>query len=185
MSDRIVIEQGSPTLAGLKPASMFSVFFDGTVRDFYREVRRINRILVPKGMRFVPLCIAGRRALMLLYREAQLQRELGQSEVQHILTGLGYDCRNVYEYISEISRRIRQEKAFPHEIGLFLGYPPADVLAFMQDRCACCKAVGCWKAYGNEEEAEAVFRRYRLCTQNYCWAYERGRTLSDLAVMTA
>ena len=59
MSDRIVIEQGSPTLAGLKPASMFSVFFDGTVGDFYREVRRINRILVPKGMRFVPLCIVG------------------------------------------------------------------------------------------------------------------------------
>ena len=185
MSDRIVVEQGSPTLAGLKPASLFSVFFDGPVREVYAEIRRINEILVPKGLRFLPLSITGNRALMFLYRETALNLHIVRSDVQEILAGLGYRCRTTAEYISEISKRIRSGSDFPHEIGLFLGYPPSDVRAFMQHQCEGCKAVGCWKAYGDEEEAQRTFDLYKACTKCYCRQYARGRKLSELAVATA
>ncbi|MBR5180388.1 MAG: DUF3793 family protein [Lachnospiraceae bacterium] len=38
-------------------------------------------------------------------------------------------------------------------MGLFLGYPPFDVKCFMNDSRENVKQVGCWKVYGDEEEA--------------------------------
>ena len=62
---------------------------------------------------------------------------------------------------------------FPHEIGLFLSYPPEDVKGFMADPCAC-KCSGCWKVYGGREAAEKQFARYRKCTGVYCEQWREG-----------
>ena len=52
-------------------------------------------------------------------------------------------------------QRLGQAAEFPHEIGLFLGYPPEDVQGFLENRL--CKCVGCWKVYGDEQAAQNGF----------------------------
>ena len=37
---------------------------------------------------------------------------------------------------------------FPHEIGVFLGYPLEDVVGFIRHRGKCFTCCGCWKSYG-------------------------------------
>lgn len=47
------------------------------------------------------------------------------------------------------------------------------------------QCVGCWKAYGNKERAEAVFKKYRRCAEIYKREYQKGRPLERLVVRTA
>ena len=53
--------------------------------------------------------------------------------------------------------RLAQREDFPHEIGLFLGYPLGDVIGFIKNAGQNCKCVGCWKVYCNECEAIKAF----------------------------
>ena len=71
---------------------------------------------------------------------------------------------------------------FPHEIGLFLGYPPKDVKGFIEEGPRCAKCTGCWQVYGDEEKALKTFERYRKCTEVYCAQVSCGKSLERLTV---
>ena len=73
-----------------------------------------------------------------------------------------------------------EEREFPHEIGVFLGYPPADVQAFCRFGGANCKLCGYWKVYGDVEHARSCFARYDDCRECLCGGIGRGRTLAQL-----
>lgn len=79
-------------------------------------------------------------------------------------------------------RRLHDSDEFPHEIGLFLGYPPEDVSGFIENRPGSCKLTGIWKVYGNAEEASRTFEKYKkcACVYNKCWA--NGSSLERLTV---
>lgn len=72
MSDEMIIRHCSPTLAGLKTGNMFSCPYTD-LKEFYSEVRSLNRKLVPKGVRAVPLRASDGRALLYLYRPKKLE----------------------------------------------------------------------------------------------------------------
>ena len=57
-------------------------------------------------------------------------------------------------------RRLQRFEAFPHEIGLFLSYPPEDVRGFIEHKGHESKCDGCWKVYGDAERAKKTFRTY-------------------------
>ena len=71
----------------------------------------------------------------------------------------------------KLSLRLRQFHEFPHEIGLFLGYPPDDVEGFIENREKAFKCPGYWKVYGDEEKAKAQFHVISICTACYCRCY--------------
>lgn len=71
---------------------------------------------------------------------------------------------------------------FPHEVGLFLGYPPEDVKGFIDHRANDFKCAGLWKVYGDEEKARSLFEKYRKCTEIYCALWQSGSKLEQLAV---
>ena len=81
-----------------------------------------------------------------------------------------------------LARRFRCSKDFPHEIGLFLGYPPEDVRGFMEQGSRACKCVGCWKVYGDVEAAQKRFDTFRSCKDCYLRCVTRGNTIEQLAV---
>ena len=78
--------------------------------------------------------------------------------------------------------RLAQGGAFPHEIGLFLGYPIDDVVAFIANKGRNCLCCGCWKCYTDAEAAQKAFCRFRKCTSVYKRLFACGRTLDQLAV---
>ena len=77
--------------------------------------------------------------------------------------------------------RLRGSEAFPHEIGLFLGYPPEDVEGFIYRRSEA-KFTGHWKVYGDVESAQRSFQRYRRCTDSYLKQAAKGLEIERLTV---
>lgn len=81
--------------------------------------------------------------------------------------------------VEELKKSPEKLKAFPHEIGCFLGYPAEDVRGFIED-IKPCKLVGTWKVYGNEEMAKHLFQIYEKCTYAYLEHFEKGMSLEQL-----
>ena len=65
MSEETVINCCSPCLAGLKTGNLFSCKVDDK-SDLLRSVRELNRRLVPRGLRVMPVKITKTRALIYL-----------------------------------------------------------------------------------------------------------------------
>lgn len=180
MSEELVIRHCSPTLAGLKTGSLFSCAYEEEKR-LWDEIRCMNRKLVSKGLRILPLRLSGQRVLLYLYRPQRLQRDWERCGARSLLEQLGYSPGNAGQCVRRLMGRLKQE-SFPHEIGLFLGYPPEDVRGFLEQGAAGAKGQGYWKVYGDVASAQRVFARYRKCTAVYCAQWGQGKPLERLIV---
>lgn len=179
MSEEMIIRHCSPTLAGIKTGNMFSCKYE-SVQDMRCAVRRFNKKLCSKGLRVVPLKFDGKRALIYIYRPALLTKDLENEAVCELLHRYGYITGTPSHCVVRLVGRLNESDGFPHEIGLFLGYPPEDVKGFIEN--GCCKCVGCWKVYGDEEAAKKTFAKYKKCTEIYCRLHRQGRGIERLAV---
>ena len=178
--EEVVVEHGAPTLAGLKTANLFPVRTDG--EDIVSMLRKVNQTLVGKGIRAIPVKKQGKRTLVYLFRPDRLRKDLQQPEAARILREKGYPGGDTDQCLHCLIRHLNEDETFPHEIGLFLGYPPSDVRGFMNSPQSGVKCTGCWKAYGNQEEAEKLFAKFRKCSCIYRRRLKEGRSLESLAV---
>jgi hypothetical protein len=71
----------------------------------------------------------------------------------------------VFVYLNCLKKKFETYRQFPHEIGLFLGYPVDDVLGFVKNKGQNYKFCGYWKVYGNVEKAKNNFYCYELCRE--------------------
>ena len=181
MTDDHLVRHCAPTLAGLKTASLFTCPYEN--RDALLDaVRRTNRRLRPKGLRMLPLRFSDRKALIYLYRPKMLRCDLADDNASELLHRCGYDTGTCEQCIVRLARKLRGREDFPHEIGLFLGYPPEDVQGFIEHHACGCKCVGCWKVYGDEDAAKKKFAQYKKCTEVYCDQWAKGKDIERLAV---
>lgn len=176
-----MVRHGSPTLAGMKTGSLFTCPFAGK-QAMQDCVRCWNHTLAAKGLRVLPLRWQGQRALIYLYRPARLAKDLQCPEARALLAPRGYCCDDPTRCVGRLMQRLREAEEFPHEIGLFLSYPPEDVRGFIQSPPCGFKCVGCWKVYGDAAAARRTFGRYRRCTERFCARFAQGTTLDRLAV---
>ena len=181
MSDQLIVQHCSPTLAGIKTGNIFTCRFTSRER-LTAEIRRLNKILGAKGLLVLPLRIGDSSALIYIYRPAKLSADLSCREASEILDRCGYKLANANQCVVNLVNRIRQSGDFPHEIGLFLGYPPEDVRGFIDHNARDFKCVGCWKVYGDEEKARSLFAQYKNCTSCYLKQLRKGNTIEQLAV---
>jgi len=181
MPDMALIRCCAPTLAGLKTGSLFSCRYESR-EALHGELCRLERILSPSGLRVLPLRYGNARALLYVFRPAALRRDLEDRGARELLDSSGYAGLNAEECLARLSRRLRVGGAFPHEIGLFLGYPPEDVRGFMENRAENYKLLGCWKVYGDEHRARQTFEKFKKCTDCYCRSHRAGMPLERLAV---
>ena len=147
------------------------------------ELRRLNAVLVPRGLRILPMRYMQSRVLLYLYRPDALRRDLENSDARDILRDCGYEaCCRAESCLSCLIGKMRSSADFPHEVGLFLSYPPEDVKGFIENHAANAKCTGVWKVYGDEQQAQQTFDRYKKCTQTYCERWRSGVKLDRLAV---
>ena len=121
---------------------------------------------------------------MYLYRESSLRECLDREDVHNFLSLCGYDNFDIDGVLAYLRMRLSETDEFPHEIGVFLGYPLSDVIAFIRNEGQNCLCCGCWKVYSNECDAMRVFMRFRKCKEVYKRLFQSGRPLSNLAVAT-
>lgn len=181
MSEGLFVRHCSPTLAGLKAGNMFSCSYE-TAEELMEYVENSNQILGPKGIRVMILRARKGRALIYVFRPKAVREILQDRQVIAILKKMGYRNLRMESCLSTLSRRIQHGEEFPHEVGLFLGYPPEDVEGFIENKACNQKCVGCWKVYGDEAAARKKFAMYKKCTHVYCSQWENGKSIERLTV---
>lgn len=180
MSEEQLIRGCAPTLAGLKTGNLICCPLS-SLEETLEKIRGINTEIRPKGLCLLPLRVMDDRVLLYLFRPLWLQRDLQRKESSRLLKREGYANTKWKDCLRRLKQRLEAEGEFPHEIGLFLGYPPEDVEGFIRNRAANFKCSGCWKVYGDEASARKLFARYRACTSCYARAWKSGKSLSQLA----
>lgn len=186
MSEEVLVRQGAPTLAGIKTGSLFPCSY-GSQEGFLAQIRDLNRRLSKKGLRLMVLRQTENkgelRALLYLYRPKDLSRDLQDRAASDLLARCGYgDCPDPSRCLMRLTHKIQARQEFPHEVGLFLSYPPEDVAGFMDNGSRHYKCAGMWKVYGDAEKAQRLFQKYRKCTDIYWKLWQAGATLEQLAV---
>lgn len=179
MSEEIIIRQCAPTLAGIKTGSLFPHPYESR-KQVTEEIRSFNRWYLKRGLCLLPLRYTDSSVLLLLFRPEQLSEDLKRPLSASILSECGYACKTCGEHIAALIQRFTGQEQFPHEIGLFIGYPPDDVLGFIRNHAENYKMAGLWKVYGDEARACCLFKSYKQCTKNYCGLWEAGATLEQL-----
>ena len=170
----------APMLAGPKPARLVS-FRKSRFEDFDGLLASYQACFDCKGISFRRLAEGEESVLILFYRARALEAFLSSSEVRTLLDRYGYGkMASLAEMLSELKRRIQKRMAFPHEIGLFLGYPPEDVQGFIENGGQHFAYSGYWKVYANEEETRRLFDLYTDCTHKFCRKLEEGRCFSEI-----
>lgn len=181
MSEDLLIRHCSPTLAGIKTGNLFSCVCPCR-KELTRLVSGLNKKLVPMGIRILPLRVCQGRALIYVYRPHALEDDLTDHQARELLLHYGYMPENPNACVMHLIRRLRSTEEFPHEIGLFLSYPPKDVLGFILNRACNHKCQGCWKVYGDEKAAKRIFEKYDLCSKIYFQQWKQGKSIEQLTV---
>ena len=181
MTERILVEHCAPTLAGLKTAGLITVAFD-TQECARCEVCRLNRLLAKKGVRIIPMRYRNGRVLLYVYRPSMLKKDMENETARAMLCEQGYKFQHVDCGVAQLAKRMKQSDDFPHEVGLFLGYPPEDVFGFIHHREKGCKCVGDWRVYGDEGKARKTFARYKKCKDIYRKLFLSGKSVEALTV---
>lgn len=84
MSEDMLVQHCSPTLAGIKTGNMFNCkFADDT--EMKNCVRCRNRVLVKKGLRILPLRFQHNCVLVYVYRPQKLSSDLQHDTAYKIL----------------------------------------------------------------------------------------------------
>ncbi len=182
MGDQLLIRLCSPTFAGLKTGNLFSVDIKDREK-FNAEVREFNRRFACKGIRMIPVKYSKKHVLIYVYRPKMLKRDFANEEVCRVLKEKGYSYSNADRCVAQLVKHLEQDSGFPHEIGLFLGYPVDDVLGFMRSSREGVKYTGVWKVYSNKDAALETFDRYKRCTEIYKKAHNNGVSLDELTVV--
>ena len=94
---------------------------------------------------------------------------------------MGYTSFQLKDVLNTLRIHLSKED-FPHEIGIFLGYPLEDVIGFIENKGKNPKCSGCWKVYCNPQEAEKMFCKIKKCTAVYTDLWKQGRSVCQLTV---
>ena len=181
MSEDKIVRKCAPTLAGLKIGNLFNCIGESGagIRD---DIRSVNRRLGAKGIRAVPVRRKDGSTLVYLYRPKMLEQYFEEPDVRALLEQFGYPEESPECCVSLLAQKLNREQDFPHEIGLFLGYPAEDVKGFIENHSECSKCVGNWKVYGDVQSAQKKFAAFRKCTEVYCREFRKGVSLEKLTL---
>ena len=156
--------QCMPTLLKWKPASLITAD-KRQIRDmeaFYTILR------YHLGRYFCNLMIfqeTESRLYLFVYNEHLLWLSMSTGKRQSFLERYGYyiDKNQLGASLSLLGNKYRNywiSGEFPHEIGIFMGYPLADVDGFIRNHGKKYILCGMWKVYERVKVAEAAFTAY-------------------------
>jgi hypothetical protein len=164
MSDKeylfgVILYSVAPTLAGHKSASIITLSRNNRNLYLLWEKYKKSVLLAACGVDFFEVKNDSNTATILFYNKKRLEEVIYEEKNMSFLTKYGYSSSaNLQENLKTLKSRF-QEK-FPHEIGIFLGFPLEDVICFMKYPYKRCIFCGYWKVYKDPETAREKFLRY-------------------------
>lgn len=146
----------APVLKNIKPAELV-ILKNKCFADSWQKEKII--ILEKLGLSCTELLITKDSTYILFYNHKLLHIFLQDDCCQQLLLDEGYvvDNASVEILLEQLSGRLSQD-CFPHEIGLFLGYPVQDVKAFITFGGKNYSACRYWKVYTDVENSLKKFQ---------------------------
>lgn len=145
----------------------------------------LYNILGGSGISYRRLSAAEGRCLVLFYREKELSEYLNRVGIRSFIREFGYIEMGLDEMLERLSCRTalfsREEIGYPHEIGIFFGYPVEDVQGFIRNAGREYLFLGYWKVYSNPMAAKMIFKEYdqaKVCAVN---EFLTGKSIKDIA----
>jgi len=169
----------APTLKKKKPASLmcFKNSKSAQMRElWHKHKNEIARIL---GCDFYELKVCHQGINVLFYQREFLNRVLTCPKTMSYIKQHGYsEGLTLEKKLSVLKDHYRE--GCPHEIGIFLGYPLSDVVAFNSPNKD--KSIGCgyWRVYSDLEKAQKTFNLYDECRAYFVQAFAEGNRPFDL-----
>ena len=171
-----IVLQCAPTLAGLKASNLLIV--PRKQEDKARCVLRYAGLL---GYRLV---YDRHRVVFLVFNRDMLISYLQQEGVKEFLSSFGYrtDCFGyaLKNFQERYDAYVHCRKEFPHEIGVFLGYPLCDVKGFIENCGDDFLLSGYWKAYDNVEEVRDLFKKFDDAKDDMVRMLSKGCSIKDI-----
>lgn len=183
--EKLIAYHCGPALTGIKPSNLLAVRV--TDKEACARAEALNKECNKRGVFFNTMRISSGTTLFLVYNKPVLTRTLKDPKTALFLVKEGYiPLRSVEAHVKKLCKKIVtanvKNRAFPHEIGVFLGYPLEDVKGFIHNKGKNCKMCGYWKVYGDEKKAGDMFRRYTECRKTCFLKASQGLPLSELCV---
>lgn len=186
--DDALINCAMPTLCGIKPSSLFSMKYG---EDFFagNRTRQLNDQLNPYQKKIEVIHKCKKNVLYFVYDLEVFSNLCLDSKCSDYLLLKGYPVKEGPMAIrKELYKRLvsyredRTEKTFPHEVGLFLGYPLCDVIHFEKNDGQFFSYSGYWKVYENVETAQKTMQHYRSCSEECKTWYEKGLSIIETVI---
>lgn len=166
--NKIILYHNAPTLFDRKPATLINFTASNQLYELWS---RYSRVYFKQLMADLQLNTAidyaeirhqtGKHVLVLFYNPERLENTLLNPENQYFLASLGYTpTPTIIGYLNQLSRRIGYSPGFPHEIGIFLGFPLSDVKGFIANHGKNYILNQYWKVYHNPRTAKKIFASY-------------------------
>lgn len=171
--------QCSPVLMDVKPSNLLIL-----TRE---EEERFLRTKMPDGITCICLYAGEKKSTWLLYRRDWVEAELLWPHTKEFLEGYGYRSGKdtADEMLCRLQKRFTGYKEgeidFPHELGVFLGYPLHDVKGFIEHRGKNYLCSGYWKVYRNETKAKKTFQLYQTVRDMVLQMIDAGRDLYEVS----
>ena len=180
-------------IAHVKPAALFSftsqkscssctsiICTDPTLRAFLcnatHELSLFGVTLLATS------AISGGKVTFVAYRPELVEDILAKPEHCEFLAAFGHSTESVQTLMKSMRSRIfafhARKAAFPHEIGLVLGYPLADVQGFMNGQPEL--FTGAWKVYDNTEETRLRLERLKDAEDQCKHRFYQGESLAQI-----
>lgn len=117
------------------------------------------------------------RSMIYVYQKEKLNKLCACKQIQNIFKKYNYNCTSLDTLILDLQKRLN-DYDFPHEIGLFLGYPMTDVLGFIEGKEYL--SVGYWKVYSHVKNCQHTFDKYHKCTHELCKRFNQGESVEQI-----
>lgn len=150
---------GAPTIFRVKPSSL--ICFKNNklyhLKCIWDKYKYMLADIIPCNYCELKRCKNGVKVLF--YWGDWLDKLLRIKENKEYLKSVGYGEHEDINQTLNILIKHYEERC-PHEIGIFLGYPLSDVIAFSSNKKREFIGVGYWKVYSNLNRANQIFKLY-------------------------
>ena len=151
-----IVLRCAPFIAGLKTSNLLIIAKE--------QMADVRQLLEDAEFRCFILYQGDLKIVLLLYSACQLEDYLERKEVRRILLRQGYEDGSFQELLRTFAVRyeayMQGKRRFPHEMGLFLGYPAEDVKGFIENKGQNALCAGYWKVYENAPKKMYLFQKF-------------------------
>lgn len=168
--------QCAPLIAGLKISNLLII----------PEVnnKRFEEIIEKADISVYRLLNYQGKTVYLLYREAKVKEFLESDRAKEVFIKEGYDSLLLEDILHSFQKRYEIYRvkggAFPHEMGLLLGYPVEDVVGFIENEGNNYLCSGYWKVYERPTEKQMLFQRFEYAKERLIRLISYGISMKEI-----